>query len=88
MNDQSLHSACGRRGRDPVSAAYPFVCTPHPGLDFTCEALRPLPGDIYLHFTLTAPVLPVSDWAEIEARILTSVQEAMVPAQAVGDGTD
>ena len=76
------------REGDPVSAQYPFACTPHPGMDFTCEALRPLPGDIYLHFTLTAPVLPVSDWNEIEARIVKSAKEAIVPAPAVGDRTD
>lgn len=76
-----------RKG-DAVSAQYPFACTPHPGMDFTCEAIRPLPGDIYLHFTLTAPVLPVSDWTEIEARIVTSVQEAIVPVRADGSRTE
>lgn len=74
------------REGDPVSAQYPFACTPYPGQDFTCEGLRPLPGDIYLHFTLTAPVLPVSDWDEIEARILTSALEAIVPVR--GDEQD
>lgn len=76
------------RAGDPVSMEYPFACTPHPGMDFTCEGLRPLPGDIYLHFTLTAPILPVSDWDHIESQILKSVFEAIVPAPDVGDGTE
>jgi hypothetical protein len=76
------------RAGDPVSMEYPFACTPHPGMDFTCEGLRPLPGNIYLHFTLTAPILPVSDWGHIEAQIHKSVLEAIVPASEVGDGTE